>query len=74
MAQSKMIIVGDNIRLSIQIATPNITTPNTALVEYNQTPAYGKNLPAEAPNSNNGTPIPMPMANKAAPPNKALPL
>ena len=67
-------MAGGKMRLNIHTAIASIITPNTALVAYSQAPALGNNLPAEAPNSNKGTPMPKPIANKALPPNTALPV
>ena len=69
MAMSAIVAEIGRILSSNQIAIPNITTPNTDLTVFIQTPARGRILPAEVPINNKGVPIPIPNANRASPPN-----
>ncbi len=55
-------------RSSMRTATPSRMTPNTALTVFIQTPAFGSNLPPEAPITSSGAPMPLPSANMASAP------
>ena len=57
-----------------QIATANINTPKTALVEFNQCPALGNNEPADAPSISKGMPMAKPITKRAEPPRKTSPV
>ena len=68
---SSMIHVPSRMRDSIQIAKARKLTPNTALTASIHAPARGSNLPALAPNTTSGAPIPKASANRAKPPSTA---
>ena len=73
-AHSSRVAAGGTTRVSIQAATPSIITPNSCLIVSIQGPALGNSLPAEAPTTSSGAPIPRLMANSAAAPRAMLPL
>src|SRR5664279_6210816 len=51
------------------IAIPSMTTPKKSRTAFIHGPGLGSKVPADAPMSSNGTPIPMDNAKSAAPPN-----
>ena len=61
-------------RASIQAATASIITPKSFLTRSIHGPALGSSLPAEAPTARSGVPMPMLMANSAAPPRTICPV
>ena len=73
-AQSPSVTGPGSSRLTIQIATPSIITPNACLTASIQAPAFGSNWPAEAPTSSSGAPMPRLKAKSAAPPRTTSPL
>ena len=66
-----MIQTPSSIRDSIQIASARKVTPNTALTASIHAPARGSSLPALAPNTISGAPMPSASANNAKPPSTA---
>ena len=61
-------------RASIQAATASIMTPKSFLTRSIHGPALGSSFPAEAPTTSSGVPMPMLMANSAAPPRTICPV
>ncbi len=66
-----MIHVVSSTRDSIQIASARNVTPNTPFTASIHAPARGKNLPALAPNTTSGAPMPSASVNSAKPPRTA---
>ena len=73
-AHSTMTRRSGRMRSAIQTATPRKSTPKTCLTVSIQAPARGRSLPAEAPTTSKGAPMPMDRENKARPPRSTLPV
>ena len=61
-------------RASIQAATASIMTPKSFFTSSIHAPAFGRSLPAEAPTTSSGVPMPRLMAKSAAPPRTSWPV
>ena len=61
-------------RASIHAATASIITPKSFLTSSIHGPAFGRSLPAEAPTTSSGVPMPMLIAKSAAPPRAIWPV
>src|SRR6185312_2549679 len=65
---SSMTQLASSTRDNIQMASARKVTPNTAFTASIHAPARGSSLPALAPNTTSGAPMPSASANSAKPP------
>ena len=72
-AHARKCAIGGSSGDTRKIATPIKTTPKNRLTVSIQGPAFGNSVPAEAPTTSSGTPMPSASENKAAPPNTVSP-